>query len=421
MVELLKQLEIIKNSIAIEDYKTISLQVQELPEPNKDKYIKDILLKLKQLDYLVASDLISKYLKINYKNSNIILYNDKELEVLKLEFKNLELITENLKDEKTKYINDIKDYKNQYNIYLGDLIKKVLGLKKEILNQKTIKQNEYIKKYEEQIELVKETSENINNIEIISNNINTAINKIDKNTKNYNILIDMYKEISDELKELKKESFSYKEDLNEIQKNIEDNLVFKEAKTDFNEFKTEYENIKELGEEKFNISEDQNKELKKIWKKACKLCHPDIVENDLIEKAHDIMQILNEAYSRKDIELVKKIFKGLENGTSFTTVNYKTKDKNLIKAKIKEYQEIKLEIETDIKRIKLNKTFLTIKNIDDWNKYFEKIKKELLKEEMKLKDKIKDNSNSLKLDTKSTTQKSIKNDTTNNSCNINYM
>lgn len=47
------------------------------------------------------------------------------------------------------------------------------------------------------------------------------------------------------------------------------------------------------------LNDDEKIEIKKLYKKAARLCHPDIVPIELKEKAHELMQLLNEAYSKR--------------------------------------------------------------------------------------------------------------------------
>jgi hypothetical protein len=51
---------------------------------------------------------------------------------------------------------------------------------------------------------------------------------------------------------------------------------------------------------------EEKKELKRLWKKASKMSDPDIVNNNLKDKANEIMKSLNEAYSNNIIPLKKQ-------------------------------------------------------------------------------------------------------------------
>lgn len=51
--------------------------------------------------------------------------------------------------------------------------------------------------------------------------------------------------------------------------------------------------------------------LKVIYRKACKLCHPDLVKEEYILEANKLMQELNEAYTNKNIQKIQSIYEVL--------------------------------------------------------------------------------------------------------------
>ena len=56
------------------------------------------------------------------------------------------------------------------------------------------------------------------------------------------------------------------------------------------------------------------KYLKKIWKDACKLCHPDVVKHEYKAVASQTMQTLNSYYSDGNIVAVEEILRNLKRG-----------------------------------------------------------------------------------------------------------
>lgn len=55
------------------------------------------------------------------------------------------------------------------------------------------------------------------------------------------------------------------------------------------------------------LSKSEEKELKELYRKASKLCHPDIVPPEQKKEAEDIFKELNHYYSNKNIFQVRKI------------------------------------------------------------------------------------------------------------------
>ena len=85
MHQILKRLELIKTSIAIEDVEIIELQIGKLS--GLDGEVANILQMLKNQDYGLAVVAIESYLA---QYSGMVVYEDKEINGLKLQLKVLE-------------------------------------------------------------------------------------------------------------------------------------------------------------------------------------------------------------------------------------------------------------------------------------------------------------------------------------------
>jgi hypothetical protein len=384
MTQILKRLEIIKSCITIEDEEIIELQVMKLSKMQIDDDVKTILLNLENLDYSSAVVGIESYLK---RYSGVVKYIDTEAQGLKLELKTLELKFQELVEQKTEYLNDIEEFNREYNLHLGEIIKNILNLKKEILYKKTIKQQKKKEKYQEDIKTFEDTKETIVELKSTISELEDALDSIDENDENYKELSEAYNELKEELEKLEDELELQEEELEKTKEFIEDETIeqeYEEVKSHYEEFENEYKHTKESFENSIQLNEDDKKELKLLYKKAARLCHPDIVPDELKEKAHDLMQKLNEAYSQKDISKVKEILYSLQNGTSFEVSSETIEDKELLKIKIKEYLKNIESIKTEIEEIKEDVTYQTILEIDDWDEYFKNLKDEFEIEKKRL-------------------------------------
>ena len=384
MNEILKRLEIIKSSIAIDDEDIIELQVMKLNKLSPNIEIKNIISKLENHEYSSALFDIENYLK---RYSSVVEYIDTEVQSLKLELKSLENKLQTLSEQKIEYLNDIEEFNTLYNLHLGELLKDILNLKKEILYKQTIKQQEKRKKYEDDIEVFNSTKENIEEIKQAIEEFEKVLEDIDEDDENYDEIFATYKELQEELGKLEKEIEEQEESLSKIKEELEVDEIFREyeeVKKQYEQFHQNYEDIKQQQSDVFDITNEQKSELKKLWKKACKLCHPDIVIDKFKEKAHEIMQALNDAYSKKDIVKVQEILSNLENGLTFEIESDNINDKELLKEKIKQYKKNILELENEIEDLKHDETYQIIQEIDDVDLYFEELKFELQSEKDKL-------------------------------------
>lgn len=301
MQQILSRLELIKTSITIGDEEIIKLQIAKLFSMPIDERLKNILEKLSNSNYGDAIVDIESYMS---RCNGLIVYEDKELGGLKLELKVLEAKLQELSEEKNEYLNDLNEFNLQYNLHLGEIIRKILELKKEILF--TLKNDET----------------NIHNDEI------------------------------------------HKE--------------YEEAREEFEAFDSEYEDI--INIERFELDEDEIGELKKAYRKASKLCHPDIVPDELKSQALKLMQELNEAYNKRDLKKVKEILKMLENGSGFEVGSDSINDKQLLRLKIEDIRSKINEVVNELDEIKEDETFLIIQEVDDLEDYFDTLKIEFQEE-----------------------------------------
>ncbi len=156
---------------------------------------------------------------------------------------------------------------------------------------------------------------------------------------------------------------------------FKDTDKYEEAQQDEEDFKQE---IKEhQGREYFKLNEDEQKELKIKFRKASKLCHPDSVTNGMKEQAQKMFIELKKSYDNNNLIKVSEILEQLENSKFFHLKWEEISEKDKIQSAI---QQIKLQIEIlakEIENIKASGVYQEIIFIDDWDIYFENLKKQL--------------------------------------------
>jgi len=149
----------------------------------------------------------------------------------------------------------------------------------------------------------------------------------------------------------------------------------KEANEDYDNFNTEYETTQ--NEKIESLSDEELKELKSNYRNASKLCHPDLVNDSQRELAGKLFIELNEAYEKNNLMRVSEILADLKKGKAFTS---KSDNINAKQELLSELERLKMrlaELNAVINNIKISPAYIRIKNITDWNDYFEKTKQEL--------------------------------------------
>jgi hypothetical protein len=157
-----------------------------------------------------------------------------------------------------------------------------------------------------------------------------------------------------------------------------DKTKYEEAENDERQYREHFDAEKE--KEIFELTDEQKLELKKKFRKATVLCHPDKAADEFKEAAQRIFIELKQAYDANDLKKVSEILDDLEKGNFFKTKSETVQEKDLLKAAIaKLKRQIKI-LETEIITIKESDTFKTIISIEDWEDYFQSTKDKLTRE-----------------------------------------
>lgn len=165
------------------------------------------------------------------------------------------------------------------------------------------------------------------------------------------------------------------EEILEIKAKKEENSS---AKTEFKNFKEEFKKEQKREFEKKTLTQDEEQNLKKMYREASKLCHPDLVADELKRDAEEIFKELNEAKSNNDIKRVSEILEALKNGEHKVKVGSDKIDNiQLLEKRISELKTKISEIKVKIENLKDSETYILIKGLEDWEYYFSEVKKQL--------------------------------------------
>lgn len=157
-----------------------------------------------------------------------------------------------------------------------------------------------------------------------------------------------------------------------------------ETKKDYEDFYTNYEATKD--EKIATITEDEQKELKEKYRKASKLCHPDVVAEEQKEEAHKIFTELNAAYEQNDLKRVSEILERLQQGKTFTSKADTANEKISLQIELERLRNRLNELIKEIAIIKTSEPFEKITNIKNWDEYFAETKQQLQEQLSQLED-----------------------------------
>ncbi len=153
---------------------------------------------------------------------------------------------------------------------------------------------------------------------------------------------------------------------------------YKEAEQDQKTYQEELFNEKK--NKVIKLTEDEEKELKKKYRKATMLCHPDKVGKEFENQAKEIFVVLQKAYSENDLKKVTQILNNLEQGNFLKLKSEVISERSILIETINKLREQVKILEMDIVSIRQNSTFKKITQIQNFDEYFELTKEQLLNE-----------------------------------------
>ena len=161
---------------------------------------------------------------------------------------------------------------------------------------------------------------------------------------------------------------------------------YKKAKANAEDFKQRHEEAKDQPATN-QLSKDETKELRSLYRKAAQKCHPDRVSEEDKESAHKIFVNLGEAYQSNDLEMVRRIWEQLENSEGFELDSDKNIDMSMgkLKARVSELMLLIAEKISDLDVLMKTDSYQKLTMHDDWLDYFEQERERLLHSIVELK------------------------------------
>jgi hypothetical protein len=366
MQQLIKRLEVIKNCIVLGDNELITAQLAKLPDTEDERVIA-IISALQAEQFSLAVQLIEQFVQ---RVSSLVVYEDTQIAGLRLELKALEQRLLALTEEKQAIQQVLNEFRTQYHLALGEWIQSVLDFKYRIAYQKTLNKLKQQASLKEAVAIAKSKIEDLKE----------QIKELQNSELNQEQIEALTKALCD-LKKAQTQAEEAQETLDSFEKALaddEDYQEYQQAKDDKESFDEDLEEV--IDQHQHELPEDQKNRLKKAYRKAAKLCHPDTVADKFKEQAHEIMTSLNLAYGKQNLTEVERILTLLESGAGFVTSSDKIDNSEAMRAKIAELTAKLNLLNQDVMRIKNDDTYQRLQGVDSWEDYFEQIKAQLMEQ-----------------------------------------
>ena len=146
---------------------------------------------------------------------------------------------------------------------------------------------------------------------------------------------------------------------------------YDQASRDFDDYQRDQEIQKETNARtKWDLTEEEQKELKSLFRKGSKKCHPDLVPAEHHDTAAQMFRELCAAYEEGDLEQLRRLVKRAEAGLFDAPSESGDSDerkKERLKAKIADIREALERIRANVQAIKVSTTYQTMTENADWD------------------------------------------------------
>lgn len=158
-----------------------------------------------------------------------------------------------------------------------------------------------------------------------------------------------------------------------------------QAEQDWQDYQQEYE-AQQTQDAPSHLNEEDEQELKKIYRKAANLCHPDKFEDDQKDAATQTFVALQELYDNNDLSALRELYTSLKNGGLLKAPRSTTLSRSdALRAAIAELQHRISETLRQLQRLHHSEGAdllrLAGNTESEWLSFFEK-QKQLLQEEI---------------------------------------
>ncbi|HCL5343440.1 TPA: DNA repair protein [Salmonella enterica] len=306
MNKIIKRLEIIKSAIELEDEEIIRQQLIYLKNAPQDAVISAIAQAIEARRFSDAMQEISAWLQAQRA---LLTWQDPAIAASKLELKALEAQLRDLIDKRNARVQILDDFNDLYHLRLGPLMGRILELRKQLAVSMQRKQEAEIKRrekdYQSCLQFISQAVDQLAALKQQWTGLNAASREAVDIRQRIQQQTELITALLAEIRELEAD-FTYQDDstFRQAQEN---------AEQDYHQYREQQEAQFRYARDQ-RLSADERSELKRLWRQASRLCHPDVVADELKEKAHHMMVQLNQARQNADLAAIRALLMQLQSG-----------------------------------------------------------------------------------------------------------
>lgn len=143
------------------------------------------------------------------------------------------------------------------------------------------------------------------------------------------------------------------------------------ASRDYESYRQRQQEAEKRRERQQQMAESERRELKRLWRQASKLCHPDLVDAALKEEANDLMVQLNQARQKGDLPTVRAILARLSHGQQPMMSSERLNDVERLRRRIADIRQQIIAMQAELAGLEKEGAWQLVSSLRDPEAYFQ--------------------------------------------------
>ena len=367
----IKRLEIIKNAIELEDDDIILSQLARLRSEAFDDELLSIVTALENQNYTAAMAAITAWLQSQRAMTQ---WRDPQVAASKLELKALEERLRDLIDRRNARVQQLDEFNDLYFSRLGPLMSQILQLRKTLAELNLRRQQAEARRREEDYRRCQQYMSQA--VDVLST-LTQRWRELPADSVQAAETRKLLQQQSDLIANLLAEAQELERGLTREEEEEPARQARDEANEEYEKYREQHHDAEVRMRKGKALSEEDQNELKRLWRQASKLCHPDLVADDLKDEANTMMVQLNQAKQRGDVKAIRSLVARLQQGFEPIMASDRLNDLERIRKKMAQVREQIDTLVSELAELEKEESWLLVSTLNNMESYFNQQEKAL--------------------------------------------
>jgi DnaJ-domain-containing protein 1 len=367
----IKRLEIIKNAIELEDDDIILSQLARLRSEAFDDELLAIVTALENQNYTAAMAAITAWLQSQRAMTQ---WRDPQVAASKLELKALEERLRDLIDRRNARVQQLDEFNDLYFSRLGPLMSQILQLRKTLAELNLRRQQAEARRREEDYRRCQQYMSQA--VEVLAT-LTQRWRELPADSVQAAETRKLLQQQSDLIANLLAEAQELERGLTREEEDEPARQARDEANEEYEKYREQHHDAEVRLRKGKALSEEDQNELKRLWRQASKLCHPDLVADDLKDEANTMMVQLNQAKQRGDVKAIRSLVARLQQGFEPIMASDRLNDLERIRKKMAQVREQIDTLVSELAELEKEESWLLVSTLNNMESYFTQQEKAL--------------------------------------------